>query len=224
VQVSLSFGGGGGLRGQDVDKILMGALVLLTGFVLLVLPFLAVRFLSRRLAPPPDTERGAPPPGGWECARCASGLVSRLPGDRVSPHPSYQCGECGALMRPRGSGPVYGLVLVISLALLAGGAYVVLTLLRPDPQDVLVGRWTWDDGGEIEFFPDRTYRGTGSGTRRPVWDEAAFDVLPDGSVSIQTAQDRRSTYSARLTGELLTLSADDDRVTYRRVPSRPNGP
>ena len=96
----------------------------------------------------------------------------------------------------------------------------------------LVGRWRRVDDGrsatpypeEIEFFPDRTYRGTGSGARRPVWDEAAFDVLPDGSVSIQTAQDRRSTYSASLTGELLTLSADDDRVTYRRVPSRPNGP
>jgi hypothetical protein len=95
--------------------------------------------------------------------------------------------------------------------------------------DELVGRWhKVDDGGsttpypeEIEFFADRTYRATGDGVRRPVWDEASFDVLPDGSVRIQTADDRRETYTASLTGELLTLSADD-RVTYRRVPSRPD--
>jgi hypothetical protein len=91
----------------------------------------------------------------------------------------------------------------------------------------LVGRWgKVDDGGsttpfplEIEFFPDRTYRGTGDGVRRPVWDEASFDVLPDGSVRIRTAHDRSSTWSAGLTGELLTLAAHDDRVTYRRLPS-----
>jgi hypothetical protein len=96
--------------------------------------------------------------------------------------------------------------------------------------DELVGRWhKVDDGGsttpypeEIEFFADRTYRATGDGVRRPIWDEASFDVLPDGSVRIETAQDRRETYTASLTGELLTLSADDDRVTYRRVPSRPD--
>ena len=94
----------------------------------------------------------------------------------------------------------------------------------------LVGRWRKvDDFGsttafpqEVEFFPDRTYRATGDGVRRPVWDEASFDVLRDGSVRIRTADDRRSTYSASLAGGLLTLSAGDDRVTYRRMPSRPD--
>ncbi|MGY1679337.1 hypothetical protein [Geodermatophilus sp. SYSU D01176] len=94
----------------------------------------------------------------------------------------------------------------------------------------LVGRWGMvDDGGstapfprEIEFFPDRTYRATGDGVRRPVWDEASFDVLRDGSVRIRTADDRRETYAASLTGGLLTLSAGDDRVTFRRVRSRPH--
>ncbi len=94
----------------------------------------------------------------------------------------------------------------------------------------LVGRWDKVDDGastapfpqEIEFFPDRTYRATGDGVRRPVWDEASFDVLRDGSVRIRTADDRRSTYSADLRGELLTLSTGDDRVTYRRVSSRPD--
>ena len=92
--------------------------------------------------------------------------------------------------------------------------------------DELVGRWRIVDAGrsstpypqEVEFFPDRTYRGIGSGTRRPVWDEASFDVLHDGSVRIQTASDRRATYSASLTENLLTLAAGDDRVTYRRLP------
>jgi hypothetical protein len=92
--------------------------------------------------------------------------------------------------------------------------------------DELVGRWRMvDDGGsatpfppEIEFFPDRTYRGTGDGTRRPVWDEASFDVLPNGSVRIETAHDRKVTYAARRAGGLLTFAAGDDHVTYRRVP------
>jgi hypothetical protein len=95
--------------------------------------------------------------------------------------------------------------------------------------DELVGRWhkVHDYGSptpypkEIEFFPDRTYRATGDGVRRPVWDEAAFDVLRDGSVRIQTADDRRVTYSARRAGELLTFAAGDDRVTYRRMPPDP---
>jgi hypothetical protein len=93
----------------------------------------------------------------------------------------------------------------------------------------LVGRWRKvDDGGsatpfprEIEFFPDRTYRGTGDGKRRPIWDEASFDVLPDGSVRIRTAHDRTVTYAARRAGGLLTLAAGDDRVTYRRTPPDP---
>ena len=95
--------------------------------------------------------------------------------------------------------------------------------------DELVGRWRLvDDGGsptpypqEIEFFPDRTYRGTGGGARRSVWDEASFDVLHDGSVRIQSAYDRQVTYSASLTGNLLTLAGGDDRVTYRRLPPDP---
>jgi hypothetical protein len=94
----------------------------------------------------------------------------------------------------------------------------------------LVGRWgKVDDGGsttpfpqEIEFFADRTYRAVGDGQRRPVWDEASFDVLRDGSVRVRTADDRRQTWSASLSGELLTLSAGDDRVTFRRLPSRPD--
>lgn len=97
--------------------------------------------------------------------------------------------------------------------------------------DELVGRWRRvDDGGastpypqEIEFFADRTYRGTRGDTRRPVWDEASFDVLRDGSVRIRTADDRTVTYSARRAGELLTLAAGDDRVTYRRMPPDPPG-
>ena len=97
--------------------------------------------------------------------------------------------------------------------------------------DELVGRWrTVDDGGsatpfpqEIEFFPDRTYRGTAEGPRRPVWDEASFDVLPDGSVRIQTASDRKVNYAARRSGDLLTFAAGDDRVTYRRMPPGPRG-
>jgi hypothetical protein len=95
--------------------------------------------------------------------------------------------------------------------------------------DELVGRWRQvDDGGsttpypvEIEFLPDRTYRATGDGVRRPVWDEASFDVLPDGSVRIQTADDRKVTYSARRAGELLTFAAGDDHVTYKRMPPDP---
>jgi hypothetical protein len=93
----------------------------------------------------------------------------------------------------------------------------------------LVGRWRRvDDGGsptpyprEVEFFADRTYRGTGDSSRRPVWDEASFDVLGNGSVRIRTAHDRSVTYAARRSGDLLTFAADDDRVTYRRVPPDP---
>ncbi|WP_138733368.1 hypothetical protein [Modestobacter excelsi] len=96
--------------------------------------------------------------------------------------------------------------------------------------DALVGRWRRvDDGGsttpypqEIEFFPDRTYRATTEGTRRPVWDEAAFDVLPDGAVRIQTAHDRKVDYTARRSGDLLTLAAGDASVTYRRMPPGPS--
>lgn len=95
--------------------------------------------------------------------------------------------------------------------------------------DELVGRWRIvDDGGsatsypqEIEFFPDRTFRATAEGTRRPVWDEAAFDVLPDGSVRIQTAQDRRVTYAARRSGDLLAFAAGDDSVTYQYMQPGP---
>jgi hypothetical protein len=100
-----------------------------------------------------------------------------------------------------------------------------------NPED-LVGRWRKvDDGGsatpfpqEIEFFADRTYRGTGDGVRRPVWDEASYDVLTDGSVRIQTAHDRKVTYSASHAGARLTLAAGNDRVTYHRMPPHPSGP
>ena len=97
----------------------MGGLVLLTGFVLLGLPLLAARFVSRRLAPPPGNPRGAEPPGGWVCARCAARAVRRLARDGISPHPGYECKACGARMRPRGSGAIYGIVLLLSLGVLA---------------------------------------------------------------------------------------------------------
>ena len=92
--------------------------------------------------------------------------------------------------------------------------------------DDLVGRWhrLGDDAAppgypqELEFFADRTYRGTSAGPRRPIWDEASFDVLPDGSLHIRAADDRVMAVSASRSGDLLTLTVGADRVSYRRVP------
>jgi hypothetical protein len=89
----------------------------------------------------------------------------------------------------------------------------------------LVGRWRKVDEDEsaasfpkeVEFFPDRTYRGTPQAGRRPDWDEAAFDVLDGGDVRIQTANDRNVTYETRLERDQLTFAAGNRRVTYRRV-------
>jgi hypothetical protein len=98
--------------------------------------------------------------------------------------------------------------------------------------DDLVGRWRRTEDHdpavafpqELEFFPDRTYRGTSTGPRRPVWDEAAFDVLPDGSLRMRAADDRAMTVSVRHSGEVLTLTVGEDRVSYRRVPPADPGP
>jgi hypothetical protein len=89
----------------------------------------------------------------------------------------------------------------------------------------LVGRWRKvheDESSasfprEVEFFADRTYRGTHQGPRRPDWDEASFDVVDGDHVQIETSNDRKVIYSTRLDRDELTFVAGDRRVTYRRV-------
>jgi len=89
----------------------------------------------------------------------------------------------------------------------------------------LVGRWRKVEDSdtsasfpdEVEFFDDRTYRGTQRGRTRSNWDEASFDVLADGKVRIETANDRKVTYSTRLEGDELSFASENQRVTYRRA-------
>jgi hypothetical protein len=89
----------------------------------------------------------------------------------------------------------------------------------------LVGRWrkVGDEDSaaafprEVEFFADRTYRGTHPLGFRSDWDEASFDVLDDDHVQIETANDRKVTYSTRLNRDELTFTVGNRRVTYRRV-------
>jgi hypothetical protein len=96
----------------------------------------------------------------------------------------------------------------------------------------LVGRWrrVGEDvpsthyPEDLEFFPDRTYRGTSTGPRRPIWDEASFDILPDGSLHMRAADDHSMTVRARRSGDVLTLTAGEDRVSYRRVARPDAGP
>src|SRR4029453_1357047 len=76
----------------------------------------------------------------------------------------------------------------------------------------LIGRWrrVGDEPAadafprEVEFFADGTYRAAADGTRRGAWDEASFDVLDDGSVRIETANDRKVRYAADLDHDELT--------------------
>jgi hypothetical protein len=117
----------------------------------------------------------------------------------------------------------------------AGPRHAVSVDGRGITLDDLVGRWrrTGDHDPsapypqELEFFLDRTYRGTSAGPRRPIWDEASFDVLPDGSLRIRAADDSSMTVAARRSGDVLTLVAGEDRVSYRRVlpagTGRPSG-
>jgi hypothetical protein len=89
----------------------------------------------------------------------------------------------------------------------------------------LVGRWrkVGDDNStatfpaEVEFFPDGTYRATQEGPRRADWDEASFDVLEDGSVRMETANDRKVTYAAELDQDVLTLGTGNRQVRFRRM-------
>jgi hypothetical protein len=101
--------------------------------------------------------RSVPPlpvvPPKWECPRCDSTAVVRLPPSSITPHPGYKCHGCGVKLRARGMGVVYAVVLVIGsvmfVAFVIGGAgdkpkvfglgavcavYSAVQLLRPAPR------------------------------------------------------------------------------------------
>ncbi|WP_020470563.1 hypothetical protein [Zavarzinella formosa] len=64
-----------------------------------------------------------------ECPKCGSSQVKRLPPSQISPHPGYQCGECGIKMRSSGMLFVYLLTLLIGIAI---GAVMVYMLIEED--------------------------------------------------------------------------------------------
>lgn len=96
---------------------------------------LFIRFVLRLLKPP---QTGLSRPGEyfesqvWACARCDSSEIRELPKDQVSPYPSFECRDCGLMMRPRGSGLMYSVVLVIGIALFAGSTAVFWAKLDTD--------------------------------------------------------------------------------------------
>ena len=111
-----------------VARFLLVALFLI-GIVLFI------RFVLRLLNPRPTGLAG---PGEyfelqlWACARCDSSEIRELPKDQISPYPSFECRDCGFMMRPRGSGFMYSVVLVIGVALFAGSTAVFWAKLDAD--------------------------------------------------------------------------------------------
>jgi hypothetical protein len=61
------------------------------------------------------------------CPRCNSGAVVRLPANRISPHPGYECTACGCRMRARGLAAVYLLAIVLALGLIVLLVWLLLS-------------------------------------------------------------------------------------------------
>jgi hypothetical protein len=62
-----------------------------------------------------------------ECPSCRSPQVERLPPSQISPRPGYRCGGCGALLRERGTLPIYLLVLAIGCGFVGLFVYLLAT-------------------------------------------------------------------------------------------------
>jgi hypothetical protein len=55
----------------------------------------------------------------WECPRCDSSAVERLPADSYSRRPGFVCMNCGIRLRPHGSTFTYSFLLLLSFGIMA---------------------------------------------------------------------------------------------------------
>lgn len=76
----------------------------------------------RATAPPPPP----PAPSRWECPRCGSAYLERLPPNKISPDAGYRCQGCRALLRGRGMLVPYGIVLVLGVGVGVGCVWALL--------------------------------------------------------------------------------------------------
>ena len=68
----------------------------------------------------------------------------------------------------------------------------------------------------VEFFGDGTYRAGYHSARRGAWDEASYDLLEDGRLRIETANDRKVSYDFELRAQQLVISIGNEKVLYQR--------
>ena len=71
--------------------------------------------------------------GRWQCPRCESRALQRLPANAMSKHPGYRCKGCDLRMRPSNTTVLYVVLLATTLAI--GVAFTVGICM--DPGNVL---------------------------------------------------------------------------------------
>ncbi len=60
------------------------------------------------------------------CAKCGAEGVERLPPNSFSRNPGFRCPQCGAVMRPPGSGLFYGGLIALGIAFVALGVILAV--------------------------------------------------------------------------------------------------
>jgi hypothetical protein len=86
----------------------------------------SIRRSRRKIAREPRTLLGGEE-DPMKCPACGSSRVERRPPDQISPHPGYQCRNCGTVMRAREMLVVYLVVLMIGFVFLGGFVFLMVS-------------------------------------------------------------------------------------------------